>query len=213
MSLYLILSFSCSEYSINLEKNLNDGQNGGYGFGEQDVTGYLPEDACETFWAEEENSTIPTELPIIDGCEREPVVGLLNAVLEWEIELFGNYSEYGETVMSPVIGQLSDDNGDGLITWEDTPDIVIISDDGGLIPNKHGVLRILSGADGSEMRSVNRSDYGTTQVYAYRYGNVALGDIDNDGLPDIVTLADVVAGSPPQPPEDTAPPKYHFQNL
>ena len=99
--------------------------------------------------------------------------------------------------MSPASFGLSDDNGDGLITWEDTPDIVIISDDGGLIPNKHGVLRILSGADGSEMMSVNRSDYGTTQVYAYRYGNVALGDIDNDGLPDIVTLADVVAGSPP----------------
>ena len=57
-----------------------------------------------------------------------------------------------------------------------------------------------------EMMSVNRSDYGTTQVYAYRYGNVALGDIDNDGLPDIVTLADVVAGGPPPPPEDTAPP-------
>ena len=42
MSLYLILSFSCSEYSINSEKNLNDGLNGGYGFGEQDVAGYLP---------------------------------------------------------------------------------------------------------------------------------------------------------------------------
>ena len=49
MSLYLILFFSCSEYSINLEKNLNDGLNGGYGFVEQDVAGYLPEDACETF--------------------------------------------------------------------------------------------------------------------------------------------------------------------
>ena len=47
MSLYLILFFSCSEYSINLEKNLNDGQNGGYGFVEQDVTGYLPEDGVK----------------------------------------------------------------------------------------------------------------------------------------------------------------------
>ena len=106
--------------------------------------------------------------------QEEPVVGLLDAVLEWEIELFGNYSEYGETVMAPVIGQLTDDNGDGLINWEDTPDIVIISDDGGLIPNKHGILRIISGDDGTELLSINRSDYGTTQVYAYRYGNMAL---------------------------------------
>ena len=214
MSLYLILMFSCSEYSINLGKDRNAGENGGYGFLEQDIWGYPPENACETFWDEEQNSSIPTELSVIDGCAREPVVGLLDAVLEWEIELFGNYSEYGEIVMAPVIGQLSDDNGDGLITWEDTPDIVVVSDDGGLIPNKHGILRILSGSDGTELRSVNRSDYGTTQVYAYRYGNVALGDIDNDGLPDIVTLADVVAGGGPppdqdpnEPTDDTAPPQ------
>ena len=194
----LILLASCSEYEINLgKKDLAQG-NGGYAAGDNQLLGYPPEDACDLLEPSE------TSLPIIEGCEHEPVVGLLDATVEWEIELYPTYSEYGETVMAPVIGQLSDDNGDGRISWEDTPDIVIITDDGGLISNKHGVIRILSGADGSEIKSVNRADYNQTQVYAYRYANVALGDVDSDGLPDIVTLAEVVGGSPPEEPVEPA---------
>ena len=47
--------------------------------------------------------------------------------------------------MSPVIGQLTDDNSDNYIDWRDTPDIVIITDDNGAAVDRHGVLRIISG--------------------------------------------------------------------
>ena len=196
--MYILLIFSCSEYAINLGGSKNAQGDGGYASEEHQLLGYPPDDACDQLESE------PQELPIIEGCEHEPVVGLLDAVVEWEIELFDSYSEYGQTVMAPVIGQLTDDNGDGRISWEDTPDIVIITDDGGEVSNKHGVLRILSGDSGGEINSIYRFDYNQTQIYPYRYANVALGDIDRDGLPDIVTLVETVGGIPPDdpPPED-----------
>ena len=177
--------FSCVEYKLNNNIGENLGVEGGSGNDEQYVPGYPDPEICDR----EDN--LQANIATIEDCTIEPEVGILDAVIEWQKTSFALYPEYGQTVMAPVIGQLTDDNGDGVINTFDTPDIVIITDDGGAIDNKHGVLRILSGNDGTELLAVNRSDFDEAQVYPYRYANIALGDVDFDLAPEIITLAEV----------------------
>ncbi|MFZ5981161.1 MAG: FG-GAP repeat domain-containing protein, partial [Candidatus Zixiibacteriota bacterium] len=77
---------------------------------------------------------------------------------------------YVESV--PVIASLTDDNGDGLINELDVADIAF---------NSMGPLRVISGEDGHELFTV-------TNGYDFfeRYSNIAAGDIDNDGIAEIV---------------------------
>ncbi|MEC8425437.1 MAG: VCBS repeat-containing protein, partial [Myxococcota bacterium] len=81
-----------------------------------------------------------------------------------------------------------------------------------------GVLRIIPGDGNRSGAAMLRADYVTDssayQVYPYRYSNVALGDIDSDGQPEIVFIAQVLEDSSPDTgeiildtgPPDTAPP-------
>ena len=71
MFIYLILTLSCSEYSINKGEDLNFSENGGYGTIEHDILGYPPENACDTYFEEDTDSTIPSELAVVEGCVRE----------------------------------------------------------------------------------------------------------------------------------------------
>ena len=147
-------------------------------------------------------------------------IGDLEAVVEWSRASFiGGYNEYNVVVMAPMVGQLTDDDGDGDIDRDDHPDIVLVSDDAGAQANPKGVLRILQGHDGTELLTVYQSDFDGLQVSPYRYTNVALGDVDVDGQPEIVLVAQVTGsgggddggddgGGPPDtaPPDSGAPP-------
>jgi hypothetical protein len=159
---------------------------------DQYAGGLSPADACDDV-----EPTI-TGVAIDESCNIEPVEGELDAVIEWEINKFSNFREYGQSVMSPMVGQLNDDNEDGVIDQADVPDIVIISDDDGMRSNEHGILRIIAGTGEGPNYSTSRSDLTVKgenqQVYPYRYSNVALGDVDGDGEPEIVFVAHVVAG-------------------
>jgi hypothetical protein len=190
--------FSCVEYKLNNNLDDNLGTEGGYGNDEQYIPGYPDPEICDR------EDHLQTNITSIEDCTIEPEVGVLDAVIEWQKTSFVLYPEYNQTVMAPVIGQLTDDNEDGVIDQLDTPDIVIITDDGGTNDNKHGVLRILSGNDGSELLAVNRSDFEDAQVYPYRYANIAIGDVDFDLAPEIITLAEVLTIPSEIPVEDTA---------
>ena len=191
--------FGCVEYKLNNNVNGNSGAQGGYGADEQYVEGYPDPQICDR----EDN--LQASIVSIEDCYIEPEVGILDAVIEWQKTSFLLYPEYGQTVMAPMIGQLTDDNQDGAINQFDTPDIVIITDDGGTIPNKHGVLRILAGNDGTEILAINRADFENSQVYPYRYANIALADIDFDLAPEIITIAEVltIASNDPGSGEDS----------
>jgi hypothetical protein len=143
---------------------------------------------------------------IDESCHTDPVTGPMEITLEWSMEMFEGYGEYNQILSSPAVGQLTDDNEDGVIDDLDTPDIIVNFDDGGAEGSAHGVLRWISG-DGTANAQVLASwSDGDWEYFPYRYASVALGDIDNDGVAEIVTLFEKVSSAPPGgdggPPEE-----------
>lgn len=144
-----------------------------------------------------------------EACRAVPVFGTLDAVLEWELSSLNEMPEYGHVLMTPVVGPLSDGDADGDVDAYDPPSVVVVTDDGGADGNNsHGVLRVVDGRDGTLLTSVSRTDWDTFQVFPYRYSNAALGDVDGDGLAEIVLVVTVVGGPPVEGggdgPPDTA---------
>lgn len=90
---------------------------------------------------------------------------------DWDLELLWE-TQIGSGSYSPlVIGQLDDDDGDGDVDDSDIPDIV------GL--DTSAVLHSIRGTDGSE--NWQRSLTNTVNTLA------AIGDLDGDGWPDVLT--------------------------
>lgn len=151
---------------------------------------------------------LDTTVAYDEDCAHEIEVSELEAVVEWSMEDFGEYPEYTQVLMTPVIGQLNDDDGDGAITRDDTPDIVVLMDDGGQNrTNARGVLRSIAG-DGSSINftlaEIEAPDDIT--IYPYRYSGAALGDIDADGQGDILFTAQIYQDTTPDSaPTETGP--------
>ena len=153
--------------------------------------------------------TLDPALPDVDeSCVATPSVGELTSLVEWQTDFLGEYPEYDQTLMAPVVGPLFDGDGDGDVDGDDTPSIVVVMDDGGVQSDHHGVLRILDGASGTIQTVVSAIYTDDLQIFPYRYSNLALGDIDGDGAGDIVGVAEVVGGTPNDGggdgPDDTA---------
>ncbi|MCB9766210.1 MAG: VCBS repeat-containing protein [Alphaproteobacteria bacterium] len=89
------------------------------------------------------------------------------------LEIEWQYEDH-KVLMHPVIASLNDDDGDGDIDGEDIPDIVVVDLDDWEEP---GTLRALSGDGSGELLRSPHFD---------AYFGPAIGDIDGDGLPEIV---------------------------
>jgi hypothetical protein len=154
-------------------------------------TGVVPEpDDCDPM------DVIDT-VEIDDSCHTEPVTGALEVALEWSIEMFEGYPEYSHVLSSPAVGQMTDDNEDGVIDDLDTPDIIANFDDGGTEGSAHGVLRWISGDGTANAQVLTSWSDGESEYFPYRYASVALGDINNDGVAEIVTMFEKVTSGPP----------------
>jgi hypothetical protein len=79
----------------------------------------------------------------------------------------------GESAVTPLVANLTDDDGNGTIDLCDTPDVVVVT--GALA----GTIHVLDGATGSEHFSI------PSPVHAFV--TPAIGDIDGDGEPEIVS--------------------------
>jgi hypothetical protein len=199
------LLVACSDYGINERKPEVDATDTSDRWGPDTGSGI---DSPECL----DSPTLIEGVNADESCVAVPEIGTLDSVIEWEISDFVNFREYGHVLMVPAVGPVIDGDGDGDIDDTDPPNVVVISDDGGAdANNSHGVLRVLDGRDGTPITYVSRVDVGTTQVYPYRYSNVALGDLDGDGAPEIVAVTTVVMGPPDNPDTggsgiDTGPP-------
>ncbi|MCB9794905.1 MAG: VCBS repeat-containing protein [Alphaproteobacteria bacterium] len=127
-----------------------------------------PEARCEDeSWPEE-------PLQASEGCEEVLPLGGFNPTLKWHATSFTNNPNSTDVIMTPAVGQLTDDNGDGVIDDRDTPDILVSMSAAG-----PAVLRALDGATGAE-------HWSTISAGLQSGGHLALGDIDGDGLLEII---------------------------
>lgn len=85
----------------------------------------------------------------------------------WAVRTQWTYRGKQNSWMTPVIGNLDDDNGDGVVDENDIPEVVISADNS---------IVALDGATGAEKWTYP----------GYSYGGVIIADIDADGWPDVV---------------------------
>lgn len=153
---------------------------------------YDPEGSGDKSRACPDMDELPGTAPIDESCDAVPDTGLLLAQLEWERTDFGVWPEYSQVVVSPLVGQLTDDDGDGAITRDDHPDIVLVADDDGADnPDGFGLLVLLDGVTGETTNVIFRSTFGDAEIRPYRYATPVLADLDADGQPEIVTVVRV----------------------
>jgi len=128
----------------------------------------------------------PGEIAIDDACTSVDAKDLTedpwNIVIEWQWEGNGGAKD---VIVMPAVGNLSDDNGDGKIDDNDTPDIAAIAYSSAWQGAAN--LVILDGATGAELW--NKPGFSGD-------GGHALADVDGDGQTDIIAFAlngDVIA--------------------
>jgi len=114
------------------------------------------------------------------SCEYIPPVGSFDPVIEWAWSTSENYPGSNHVMSAPVVANLNDDNGDGVINTDDIPDIIFHTYSGNSY-NNDGVIRAISGDGSGELFTI--MDYRTRPG-----SNLAVGDIDNDGLVEIVAV-------------------------
>ena len=134
-----------------------------------------------------------SDVPSLNSCVYTPPVGVFSPQIEWQMSSFPTFTSYIQSMSTPMVANLTDDDGDGQITLEDTPGVAVVMFAGGSW-NGPGVLRVLSGDGTGEHWSIQT--LGTRNVFSGT--TPAIGDLDGDGIPEIVvtdTAGDPVAVS------------------
>ena len=102
---------------------------------------------------------------------------------------YRDFPELTSIMQVPVVGQATDDNGDGVIDNDDIPDIAVVMGDDR--DDKTAALRLLSG-DGSVVHaSIYTQTFtnarGTRTYTPYHHAGVAIGDLDGEPGVELVT--------------------------
>jgi hypothetical protein len=127
-------------------------------FSDEDDTGQPDVDAC----GEAEEPPLGTVI-INDECEVEYQTGTFSPTVEWT---YGSADFCGPAVVGPTM----DTDGNGVVDAEDDPLVFLY---------QYNQVHALRGTDGSVAW--------TSAAVGNDYGGMALGDVDADGQPDIVT--------------------------
>ena len=109
----------------------------------------------------------------------------LQPVLKWKWTGSTVEPTFKQVIATPIVANLSDDNQDGRIDQQDIPDILFVTTPNtGIAPaGDAGVLRAVSGQDGSTLFDVTDPALRTAVAIP-----VAVGDLDGDRLPEIVSV-------------------------
>ena len=108
----VLLGFACSEYDLkaDVDDNLLSEDTG--------ITADpLDSGTVDLGECGELNLPAASTVDLNFECEVDVQQGSFTPIIEWNLSGFNAYGP-------PVVGQLNDDNGDGTINAQDTPDIV-----------------------------------------------------------------------------------------
>ena len=127
-----------------------------------------------------------TQISTQEDCKVEPPVIHYTPVIEWVMEEFEEHPECVQTIVAPVVGPMRDNNGDNVIDSNDVPDILTVMTPADATGVANAVLRSIAG-DGSQVNWTKHTVTIGNEDYEFiGGGTVALGDVDNDGSPEIV---------------------------
>lgn len=121
------------------------------------------------------------DTPVDEDCVNEVAVGTFTPIVKWQKSAFTTEPGSADIMSQPIVASLNDDNGDGDINDDDIPDVITVT------YGSRTVIRALSGDDGHELWSyVDPVVFGEGAIQGQ--GGVAAGDIDNDGIVELITL-------------------------
>lgn len=171
LSVFSLLA--CSDYRLNPEKDdagppleetaaVADSGGGGDDTQDSKIPVEDPED-CEV--------SVAPEGSVSENAACESTGGPVTDPFNLTIELSYNAGSYGATV-TPVVGNLTDDDGDGDVDELDVPDIAFST----LYNN---TLVAISGADGALIFEVG---------IVLGTAGVAIADVDADGAPEVIAI-------------------------
>ncbi len=122
--------------------------------------------------------------PTTPECAVHPSGGEVLPTLLWHWDGTGAaMPTYNQVMMAPMVANLTDDDGDGVVDQNDIPDVIFSTFAGGNY-SRDGVLRAVSGADGSPIFDV------VDPAYRVNGGaQLAIGNLDGAPGVEIVTCA------------------------
>jgi uncharacterized protein YkuJ len=147
----------------------------------------IASNACEpTQQVQLEATAVP---PTIPDCTPP---NSFNPRTEWTWTQSSNHPQKDQVWITPVVINLTDDNGDGVVSAQDVPDILFTTFDGRDFNTNPqdtdnfnrpmaAALRAVSGDDGRELWTVMPE-----ALFLQSQAGIAAGDIDGDNLPEIV---------------------------
>ncbi len=115
-----------------------------------------------------------------ESCIAQPSVGTFNPVVEWSWNSNPTLPGYDDIMSTPAIGNLTDDNGDGLVNDDDVPDIVFSSFSGGAYTSPGSITAIQGDGSGQLWSILDSGGY-----HFYSSSGVAIGDLEGDGIPEV----------------------------
>ncbi len=155
------------------------------------ISSQFSSDECDNFTL----INVPLEAEGVTA-DLPPCIGPQNfepeLLFEWPNGDISN-PQFHQVFMSPIVINLTDDNGDGFINENDIPDIVFNSFDyfhEPAVPATPAMLRAISGDDGHEIWTIDDPHFRTNNET-----QVAAADIDGDNLPEILASKYVVTDS------------------
>ena len=149
------------------------------------------ETEIETFVAPDCAVTIPAvgEVEIDEECltPEYNIQNPWNVEVEWQWNGLGDEPNVDQIMVAPIVGNLTDDNGDGRIDESDTPDIVVV------------IFDSRDGTDGDMGAWVDARlvamDGQTGRIHwmrdqMYWKGTPAIADVNGDGYAEIVAITE-----------------------
>ncbi|MGE4073528.1 MAG: carboxypeptidase regulatory-like domain-containing protein [Lysobacterales bacterium] len=144
-------------------------------------------DAPVAFWVDAENE-VPEQLEnnnvatSLLGCRIEQTPINPGTIYEaWRWNGLASNQLINSINQVPSVTQLSDDNDDGVINQYDTPDLVFVAGYRATEAPNVTALVAISGDDGHQL-------WARTDIRFSPFSSVATGDIDNDGVAEIVVV-------------------------
>jgi len=119
---------------------------------------------------------VQDEMNGMGECEAEAPPDSFTPEVQWA---FAGEGMAIHAVATPLVANMNDDNGDGAIDLCDTPDVVVPIYGAGP-EQSDGHIYVLDGQSGALVLKMPPLIDG--------YANPAIGDIDGDGLPEVVTI-------------------------